>query len=224
MRWEGRLPHGRPQRRMPPPPHFVWSPSPAPLRCAGADKRSSLRGRLRRSNPASRAGHLDCFADARNDAQAAPFSRRAYAPELCLLPRTKIDSPPAKKGGEAPKGACQPLPRDISKRLRLLMPRARLRAISGRARLPALRPRLSQGLPSLLNSRPCFLGLGIKRALPALSCPSPVTAPHASAVVPKGMMPKAAPARIASPRGSTALAPHSDRIRNASLDERDFVS
>ena len=65
-----------------------------------------------------------------------------------------------------------------------------------------------QGLPSLLNSRPCFLGLGIKRALPVLSCPSAVTAPHASAVVPKGMMPEAAPARIASPRGSTALAPH----------------
>jgi hypothetical protein len=47
-----------------------------------------------------------------------------------------------------------------------------------------------------------------RRALPALSCPSPVTAPHASAVVPKGLMPEAAPARIASPRGSTALAPH----------------
>jgi hypothetical protein len=42
---------------------------------------------------------------------------------------------------------------------------------------------------------------------PALSCPSPVTAPHASAVVPKGMMPKAAPERVASPRGGTALAP-----------------
>ena len=46
-----------------------------------------------------------------------------------------------------------------------------------------------------------------QRALPALSCPSPVTAPHASAVVPKGMMPKAAPERVASPRGGTALAP-----------------
>jgi hypothetical protein len=67
-----------------------------------------------------------------------------------------------------------------------------------------------QGLPSLLNSRPCFLGLGIRRALPALSCPSPVTAPHASAVVPKGMMPKAAPERVASPRGGTALAPSSE--------------
>jgi hypothetical protein len=86
----------------------------------------------------------------------------------------------------------------------------RLRANSGRARLPALRPRLSPGLPSRLSSRPCFLGLGIKRALPALSCPSPVTAPHASAVVLKGMMPKAAPERVASPRGGTALAPSSE--------------
>ena len=39
------------------------------------------------------------------------------------------------------------------------------------------------------------------------SCPSPVTAPHGSAVMPKGMMPKAAPERVASPRGGTALAP-----------------
>ena len=67
------------------------------------------------------------------------------------------------------------------------------------------------GTPSLLSSRPCFLGLGIMRALPALSGPSPVTAPHASAVIPKGMMPKAAPERVASPRGGTALAPHSER-------------
>jgi hypothetical protein len=125
----------------------------------------------------------------------------------------------AQKGGEAPKGACQPFAAqhqqtsplvDVSqtsvRSLRHLSA-TRLRAISGRARLPALRPRLLQGFPSLLNSRPCFLGLGIKRALPALSCPSPVTAPHASAVVPKGMMPKAAPERVASPRGGTALAP-----------------
>ena len=98
--------------------------------------------------------------------------------------------------------------------LRGCAPRRQVRVVSathlltGRAGLPALPPRLSQGLPPLLNSRPCFLGLGIKRALPALSCPSPVTAPHASAVVPKDLMPEAAPARVASPRGSTALAPH----------------
>ena len=39
-------------------------------------------------------------------------SRGAYAPEFCLRPRTKNKFAPAKKeGGEAPKGACQPLPR-----------------------------------------------------------------------------------------------------------------
>ncbi len=42
-RWEGPLPHGRPQRRMPPPPCFAWSPSPAPFHCAKADKRYRSR-------------------------------------------------------------------------------------------------------------------------------------------------------------------------------------
>ena len=129
-------------------------------------------------------------------------------------------APSNKREAKRRKAHANHVPRSISKRCRLPMRRARLRAtqtsvrslrthlLAGRARLPALRPRLSQGFPSLLSSRPCFLGLGIRRALPASSCPSPVTAPHASAVVPKGMMPKAAPARVASPRGSTALAPH----------------
>ena len=128
------------------------------------------------------------------------FSRRGYAPELCPLPRTKDRFAPGnQREAKRRKAHANHSPRSINKRCRLLIPRARLRAISGRSRLPALRPRLSQGLPSLLNSRPCFLGLEIKRALPALSCPSAVAAPHASAVVPKGMMPEAAPARVARP-------------------------
>jgi hypothetical protein len=86
---------------------ILVTPFLIPPRAAGRISVRHCEERLRRSNPASRAGHLDCFADARNDAQAAPFSRRAYAPELCLLPRTK-DRPLHKKGGEAPKGACQP--------------------------------------------------------------------------------------------------------------------
>jgi hypothetical protein len=87
--------------------------------------------------------------------------------------------------------------------------RARLRAIFGGA--PAFR-RFDRG--SRRDSHPCSTpghvswDLESKGALPALSRPSPVTAPHASAVIPKGMMPEAAPARVASPRGSTALAPH----------------
>ena len=167
-----RKPHGC----RPPPPCFVWSSSPAPFHCAGADKQYRSR---------------DTF----------------MCPSLADH-EANIFAPGNKREAKRRKAHANHVPRSINKRCRLLIPRARLRAISGRARLPALRPRLSPGLPSLLSSRPCFPGLGIKRALPVLSCPSAVTAPHASAVVPKGMMPKAAPARVASPRGSTALAPH----------------
>jgi hypothetical protein len=42
-RWKGRRPHGWPRRRMPPPPHFVWSPSPA--LCAGAESHIVLATR-----------------------------------------------------------------------------------------------------------------------------------------------------------------------------------
>jgi hypothetical protein len=165
-------------------------------------------------------------------------SRGAYASEFCLRRRTKNRFAPGtrmipksgvrfsdkimrrKEGGEARKAHA-----NHSAPHQQTSPFADASGAAARqfgARPPSgATPRLSQGLPSLLNSRPCFLGPGIKRALPALSRPSPVTAPHASAVVPKGLMPEAAPARIANPRGSTALAPHSDRIRNASLDERD---
>jgi len=112
----------------------------------------------------------------------------------------------AQEGGEAPKGACRPC---AASRRRVYATRLCAAARHIGARPPSgAPPRLSQGLPSLLSSRPCFLGRGIKRALPALSCPSAVTAPHASVLMPKGMMPEAAPARVASPRGSTALAPH----------------
>ena len=67
-----------------------------------------------------------------------------------------------------------------------------------------------------------FSGTRSKRALPALSCPSPVKAPHAPAVVPADMMPKAARERIANPRAGTALAPPFGLAsREAPLDERD---
>ena len=115
-----------------------------------------------------------------------------------------------KEGGEAPKGACQPLPRNINKRCRSSMSRGcapnrgapafrRYAAALAGTPIPA---QLQAMLPTCRRSR----GEN-RRALPALSCPSPVTAPHASAVIPKGMMPKAAPERVASPRGGTALAP-----------------
>ena len=160
----------------------------------------------------------------------------ATRPNSAYYHAPKIDSPPGnQREAKRRKAHANHSPRSINKRCRLPMRRARLRAtqtsvrslrthlLAGRARLPALRPRLSQGLPSLLNSRPCFLGLGIKRALPVLSCPSAVAAPHASAVVPKGRMPEAAPARVASPRGSTALAPHFRSHPECVPHERDFL-
>ncbi len=45
-RWRGRQPHGSLKRRMPPPPRFAWSPSPA-LR-AGADKGDLFSRRVSR--------------------------------------------------------------------------------------------------------------------------------------------------------------------------------
>jgi hypothetical protein len=65
-------------------------------------------------------------------------------------------------------------------------------------------------------------GTRFRLALPALPCPSPVEAPHAPAVVPESMMPKAARERTVSFR---ARAPHSLRFREyprpkASLDEQ----
>jgi hypothetical protein len=60
------------------------------------------------------------------------------------------------------------------------------------------------------------------RALPAPACPSPGKAPPAAALVPQRMMPGAAPARIASPRGSTVPAPRSGSHPERALrDERD---
>ena len=70
-------------------------------------------------------------------------------------------------------------------------------------------PRLSPGLshPGSAPGHACWDRSG-QAFYPPFPVPSPVEAPHASAVVPKGMMPEAAPAQVASLRGSTALAPH----------------
>jgi hypothetical protein len=123
------------------------------------------------------------------------------------------------EGGEAPKGACQPCAAQHQQTL----PPVDASGAAARqfgARPPSgATPRLSSGtltsltqlqamLPGTWTARdPKIMRGESRRALPAPSCPSPVKAPHASAVVPRGMMPKAAPERVASPRGGTALAP-----------------
>jgi hypothetical protein len=53
---------------------------------------------------------------------------RARALFTTTTPSQKIDSPRQIKGGEAPKGACQPCPRSTSEYCRPPMPSARLRA------------------------------------------------------------------------------------------------
>ena len=79
--------------------------------------------------------------------------------------------------------------------------------LAGRARLPALRRGSRQDFHILAQLQAMLPGTRFRRALPAFSCPSPVEAPHASAVVPKGMMPGTALERFAKPRAGAALAP-----------------
>jgi hypothetical protein len=146
-------------------------------------------------------------------------SRGAYSPELYHDHAQERFAPGNKREAKRRKAQCQPLRRNINKRCRLLTYRRRVYAVCATCPLRGCAP--TQGAPafrrfdhgSRRDSHPdsapghASWDLESKRALPALSCPSPVTAPHASAVVPKGMMPKAAPERVASPRGGTALAP-----------------
>ena len=144
----------------------------------------------------------------------ATHSRPSFADH-----NAKKDSPPAKRGRRSAERRIQPIPRSTDKRCRLPMPgrggapqtsvrRLRTYLLAGRARLPALRRGSRQDFHILAQLQAMLPGTRFRRALPAFSCPSPVEAPHASAVVPKRMMPKAAPAQVASLRGSTALAPH----------------
>ena len=146
---------------------------------------------------------------------------KRFAPGKRMIPKSGVrfsDKIMRKKeGGEAPKGACQPFPRNINKRCRSSMSR---RGCAPNRGAPAFRryaaalagtpipAQLQAMLPGTWTAHDANIMRGeSRRTLPALSCPSPVTAPHASAVIPKGMMPKAAPERVASPRGGTALAP-----------------
>ena len=150
--------------------------------------------------------------------QAYSFSRRLFARALSR-PRTRKLAPGNKREAKRRKAHANHVPRNISKRRRLLMYRRQVYAVCATYLLRGCAPYGARspsgastaalaGTPIPAQLQAMLPGeLEIKRALPALSCPSPVTAPHASAVIPKGMMPKAAPERVASPRGGTALAP-----------------
>ena len=148
---------------------------------------------------------------------------KRFAPGKRMIPKSGVrfsDKIMRKKeGGEAPKGACQPLPR-MRRQVYAVCATHLLRGCAPNRGAPAFRryaavlagtpvpAQLQAMLPGTWTAHDEKIMHGEnRRALPAPSCPSPVTAPHASAVIPKGMMPKAAPERVASPRGGTALAP-----------------
>ena len=103
-------------------------------------------------------------------------------------------------------------------------PHHRVRHALDGARSPiGVPPRLSpEGRRSQrLSSRPRFLGRGSGGCYPPLPCPSPVTAPHAPAVVPARKMPGAARERTVSVR---ARAPHSLHPREYLRERRPSVS
>src|ERR1700730_15475958 len=79
--------------------------------------------------------------------------------------------------------------------------------LAGRARLPALRSGSHHNLHIVAQLQARLPGTWVPRGVPALACPSPVEAPHAPAVVPEGMMPKAARERFAKPRAGAAPCP-----------------
>ena len=158
-----------------------------------------------------------------------------FAPELCqgqrqnrfasgsMIPKVVSGfrtSHARKEGGGAPKGASNQFraapanvaicrcPGAEARHADKCTQSAHLSACGARSPSGAT-PRLSPGLshPGSAPGHACWDRSG-QAFYPPFPVPSPVEAPHASAVVPKGMMPKAAPAQVASPRGSTALAPH----------------
>ena len=168
---------------MPPPPRFAWSPSPASLRYAVADKQNRSRGALMRPS----------------------FAHHHHA-----IPK-KI-RPQQIKGGEAPKGAIQPLAAQHRQALPPIDARARLRAIT-EARPPSgASPRHSPGRTHPALAQPqnrVSRHLELAGVLPAYILASVKRAPRRPVVLPVDRCPKAARERIAFIR---ARAPHSLRL------------
>ena len=148
----------------------------------------------------------------------------------------KIDSPPAKRGRRSAERRIQPISAQHRQTLPLADARARKRAmqtsvrslrtylLAGRARLPALRRGSRQD--SYIPAQPPGHKPSWDSVRAGVTPPSPVPvrveAPHASAVVPKRMMPEAAPAQVARPaRKHRTRSASESALAKASLDERD---
>ena len=104
--------------------------------------------------------------------------------------------------------------------------------LAGRARLPAFHHgsclagfRPLGAAPGQASWDEAVLPTPFARwALPTPASPSPVTAPHASVVMPRSMMPRAARVRTANPPAGTALAPPPDMPPGGVLSGRDWPS
>jgi len=162
-----------------------------PISCSGAGRRQPLRASLRRAHPA---------APRQRKRGKRNADRRVVLPSASANKFTRF----AQTGLLRAARACEARS-PVGVPLTALTGGAFARSAQLQARLPGTRQDVrSETLHPTGGERP----RAAKRALPAPACPSPVAAPHGPVVVPASMMPGAAPARVASPRGSTALAPH----------------
>jgi hypothetical protein len=132
----------------------------------------------------------------------ATYPRPSFAKPFPTFASRKI------KGGGAPVGATVPWGHATH---RMSPPKCASGAAArpaGRARLSALHRGSRRGFDPSAQLRARFPGTWFRRALPALSCPSPVAAPHAPVVMPADMMPEAARVRSVSFRPRAPLPLH----------------
>ncbi len=164
---------------------------------------------------------MDCGVKPGNDDIRESLSRRVSRPSFADHHDAKENSLHP-RGSSAPKGACRSLPPCRQARAHRCLPGSgRQRALSGRARLPALCCGTREGFDLLAQLQARLPETRFGRALPGRSCPSPETAPLASVVMPRGMLPGAARERMANPPAGTALAPPlRPAFRKGALNER----
>jgi hypothetical protein len=182
----------------PPPPHFVWSPSPV------------SRGRKRKR---SRCADLIRI-HASGGRKRETLSRRRCVRALPSPRQCKNQKPLARKGegSGAPKDASKMSAAQGRAERRLASAAdARhgvrcLRNASARGALAFRRTAaaLVRTVTSRLSSRPCFLGCPRGGRYPNACKPSAGIAPPAAVLVPQGVMPEAARERFARPRAGAA--------------------
>ena len=202
--------------KTPPPPRFAWSPSPASrgrMKSAVVLATHARPSFVRFFSPQSRHGcprkNSEVIASETVQVHwsASTLARGcnlAHLNRLTFVPWTALRMKAGRRSADR---------RNVSLSARRANKCCHLACARGALVYRRSTAALARGLsPLSLSSRPGLLGRGrehvfARRALPAPSCPSPVEAPHAPAVVPESMMPKAARERGANPPAGAALAP-----------------